>query len=287
MQGHILFPGFISRNGGMGDDIIVIGPLARSAKDIEKVMKIIVKPGETDRTAWRIELPPPRKIALKEYKIGLWLDDPANPVDGRVGDRIQTFVEDLAKLAPNIVDQKPEIDFQASHDVYVRLAGALNGSILPDEVFEKINREKKRLTGRGDAKAQFVKGATQLHREWMMLNIERIRLQQQWAAFFKGFDALLMPVAPVAAFPHDHKPFYSRHLTVNGREAPYVNALYGWAGLAGVAYLPATVVPVGLTSTGLPVGIQIVGPYLEDRTTIHLATLIEDAMGGFVPPPLP
>jgi amidase len=249
-------------------------------------MTLIAKPGETDRTAWRIELPPPRKTVLKEYKIGLWLDDPANPVDSRVGNRIQTFVEDLSKLAPKIVDRKPEIDFHKSHDVYVRLAAALNGSILPDEVFEKIYREKKSMTGRDDAKTQFIKGATQLHREWMKLNIERIRLQQQWASFFKGFDALLMPVAPVAAFPHDHKPFYDRHVMVNGRDVPYVDALYGWAGLAGVAYLPATVMPAGLTSAGLPVGIQIVGPYLEDRTTIHLATLIEDAMGGFVPPRL-
>jgi amidase len=205
-----------------------------------------------------------------------------------VGDRIQTFVDELSTLAPMIADRRPDIDFSKSHAVYAGLSAALNGSTVSHKVFDRLCLERENLDGpNDDARSRFIRGATQLHREWILAHNDRIRLQQRWTAFFKGFDALLMPVAPVAAFPHDHRPFYDRRVTVNGRDVPYVDALCGWAGLAGVAYLPATVVPVGLTSTGLPVGIQIVGPYLEDRTTIHLATLIEDAMGGFVPPRLP
>jgi amidase len=65
LRGHIPFPALISeRNGGTGADIVVIGPLARSAKDIEQVISLMARPGKTDRTAWRIELPPPRKSAL-------------------------------------------------------------------------------------------------------------------------------------------------------------------------------------------------------------------------------
>ena len=48
--------------------------------------------------------------------------------------------------------------------------------------------------------------------------------------------------------------------------------------------LPATAVPIERTDTGLPVGIQIVGPYLEDRTTLAFARLVEREFGGFVPP---
>jgi amidase len=288
LQGHIPFPALMAdHNGGIGADIVVIGPLARSARDIEQVMTLIARPAKTDRTAWRIELPPPRKSTLREYKIGLWLDDPANPVDSQVGDRIQSFVDELSTLAPSIADRRPEVNFLKSHALYVGLSAALNGSTLSPEVFEKLCLEKTTQNEPDDnARSRFIRGATQLHRQWILLHNDRIRLQQQWAEFFKEFDVLLMPVAPVAAFPHDHGPFYDRHVTVNGLDTPYVDALYSWAGLAGVAYLPATVVPVGLTSNGLPVGIQIVGPYLEDRTTIHVATLIEDAMGGFVPPSL-
>ena len=43
--------------------------------------------------------------------------------------------------------------------------------------------------------------------------------------------------------------------------------------------------PIGLTKGGLPIGAQIIGPYLEDRTTIAFAGLLEQAFGGFKPPP--
>jgi amidase len=251
-------------------------------------MRVIVRPGKTDRRAWRIELPPPRKTTLKEYKIGLWLDDPASPVDSRVAERLHVFVDELSRLTPHLADRRPNIDFSKSHAVYTGLSAALNGSTLPPAVFDRLCQEKTALDGSNDAaRSRFVRGATQLHREWVLAHTGRIRLQQRWAAFFEDFDALLMPVAPVPAFPHDHRPFYERRVTVNGRDVSYVDALYAWPGLAGLAYLPATVMPAGLTSTGLPVGIQIVGPYLEDRTPIHLAALIEDALGGFVPPCLP
>jgi Asp-tRNA(Asn)/Glu-tRNA(Gln) amidotransferase A subunit family amidase len=59
--------------------------------------------------------------------------------------------------------------------------------------------------------------------------------------------------------------------------------LFGWAGLASACYLPATVIPVGRTG-GLPVGMQIVGPYLEDRTTLDLAGRLSELVGEFVPP---
>ena len=48
--------------------------------------------------------------------------------------------------------------------------------------------------------------------------------------------------------------------------------------------LPATTAPVGLMRDGLPVGIQIIGPYLEDATPIDLASRLADVTGGFRAP---
>jgi amidase len=48
--------------------------------------------------------------------------------------------------------------------------------------------------------------------------------------------------------------------------------------------LPATTAPIGLTKDGLPVGIQIIGPYLEDATPIDLAGKLTEIIGGFQPP---
>jgi len=87
------------------------------------------------------------------------------------------------------------------------------------------------------------------------------------------------------AFPHDDEPDGAkRTLMLNGKPTPYFAQL-AWAGMATVANLPATVFPAGRTAAGLPFGLQAIGPYLEDRTTIGFAGLVEREFGGFRPPP--
>jgi amidase len=58
-----------------------------------------------------------------------------------------------------------------------------------------------------------------------------------------------------------------------------------WAGIALLSGLPATTMPVSRTEDGLPIGMQIIGNYPEDRTTIAFAGLVERELGGFTPPP--
>ena len=58
-----------------------------------------------------------------------------------------------------------------------------------------------------------------------------------------------------------------------------------WAGVATLPGLPSTAMPIGLSEGGLPIGMQIIGPYLEDRTPLVFAALVEGEFGGFTPPP--
>ena len=63
-------------------------------------------------------------------------------------------------------------------------------------------------------------------------------------------------------------------------------AVVWWTGMFGVVGLPSAVPPVGRTPAGLPVGMQVVAPYLHDRDAIALAGLIADAAGaGYAVPP--
>jgi amidase len=57
-----------------------------------------------------------------------------------------------------------------------------------------------------------------------------------------------------------------------------------WVGLAAVDYLPATVAPAGFTSSGLPVGVQIIGPQYGDNTCLAFARLLEQEFQDFVTP---
>jgi amidase len=57
-----------------------------------------------------------------------------------------------------------------------------------------------------------------------------------------------------------------------------------WAGLTGVSYLPSTIVPTGLDSQALPIGVQIVAREMGDLTSIDFARLVDRELGGFVAP---
>jgi amidase len=133
--------------------------------------------------------------------------------------------------------------------------------------------------------AIYVRGANVGWGDWQAAANIRTRLQRQWATLFKQCDVVLCPVMSTVAFKHDHSDSSTRRLDVDGQSQPYTNHII-WAGPATSAGLPATVAPIGRTETGLPIGVQIIGPYLEDSTPIQFAQLLEQAFGGFVPPVL-
>jgi len=123
------------------------------------------------------------------------------------------------------------------------------------------------------------------HREWMQANAMRGGLRAQWRALFREFDVVLCPIMPTPAYPHDHSPDQNaRRIVVDNQEFPYTDQLV-WPGIATCPGLPSTAIPVTRSAEGLPIGVQLVGPWLEDRTPLKLAQLIEQNFGGFVPPP--
>ena len=115
---------------------------------------------------------------------------------------------------------------------------------------------------------------------------ERARLRTVWGEWFEGFDALLCPVLPVPAFPHNQEgDIFSRTVVVNDEHHPYL-LLTSWTGLIGIVGLPSAVPPIGRTPAGIPVGVQVVTPYLRDREAILLAGVIAEVSGGgYQPPP--
>ena len=127
------------------------------------------------------------------------------------------------------------------------------------------------------------------HHDWLVANGARVRCRRQWADFFREWDVVVAPIMPTPAFPHDHTPHDfpepdPRRIEIDGQSFPYLDQLI-WAAMATFPGLPATVAPIELSPDGLPIGVQIIGPYLEDRTPIAFAELMEREFGGFVAPP--
>lgn len=104
-------------------------------------------------------------------------------------------------------------------------------------------------------------------------------------ALFREWDVVLCPPMPTPAYPHDHSaPYSARQIEIDGKMYPYSDQLV-WPEIATTPGLPATAAPIDRSENGLPIGVQIVGPHLEDRTTIAFAALMEREFGGFTPPP--
>jgi amidase len=129
-----------------------------------------------------------------------------------------------------------------------------------------------------------LRGFTMSHTAWIRSSGIRNGLRARWQELLQEVDVILCPPMPTPAFPHDHSPRVGRKLDIDGEKIDYDEQL-AWCAIATLCGLPATVAPIGRTEAGLPIGVQIIGGYLEDRTTIAFAGLIERELGGFSCPP--
>jgi amidase len=162
---------------------------------------------------------------------------------------------------------------------------SIMAAALTPEQYEQLRQGAAGIDpSTSDPTAQAVRGMVLSHREWLAANEQRQRLRRRWAELFRDYDVLLCPVSATPAFPHDHSDFATRTIDIDGATHPYLVQIF-WAGVTIAPLLPSTVVPVGRTPAGLPVGLQVVSAYLEDRNSLRFAQLLEDVTGGFEAPP--
>jgi amidase len=268
-------------------DLETAGPIARSALDLDLAVQVLSGPSDSEARAWRLHLPPPRKRSLREYRLAAWLDDPAAPVDASLRERLEAVIGEL-RAAGATVDEvaRPGFTLEENSRLFMRVLYGSMASGLPDAQFRKLQDRGAGLAEGDDSfRARLTRDTVQTHRDFDLARELRERQRTRWAGFFDRHDALLCPAFPTSAFPHDHASDMARRtLLVNGVAHPYLGTLLGWPALAGLSSLPGTAAPVGFTREGLPAGIQVVGPYLEDRTAIHVAGLVAEVCGGYVPP---
>ena len=279
-QGHAL-PGMEA-----GPDIAVVGPLARSARDLAMAMDIVAGPEPLESPGWQLNLPRPSKRSLADYKVAIWPNDERAPVDQEVADRCQSVGDTLARLGATVSDTaRPALDFGNAHITYLYLLNGVMAAGLPPEVLA----EQRKLVEASDPEdlstnVVMARAAVQGHGEWLRHHNAQVRLRRAWRGFFDEWDILICPQTATPAFPHDHRPFEERTLTVNNEEQPYFQQLF-WAGAITVGYLPSTIFPTGPSRQGLPIGLQAVSAEYNDYVCIDFSRLLADEMGGFTPPP--
>lgn len=280
MRGHIPPP-----PGSLSDfELGVGGPLARSAYDLELAMDLLASPAELDQTAWSLRIPASRHEKLSDFRVAMWADAKHYTIDARCLQAMEEYANDLRRAGVKVDDKaRPEIDPVDSYDVYLNILIAVMAAGMPPipDTFAPDDRSYA---------ARFARAGRLSYQEFARHAEKREHISRAWRAFFEKYDVLLCPIMPTVAFPHDTSSIeeggqFTRTLLVDGKPRPYLDNLQ-WPGLITVANLPATAVPTGRIVDGMPTGLQIAGPYLEDRTTLRFAQLAEKEFGGFVRPPV-
>ena len=253
--------------GTIEADINVHGPIARSAGDLEMLLKVLVR---KDGPLVAALAPPPDDVT--NLKVAAWLDDSFCPVDKEVLAVMDEAVTSLEEAGVSVDrEARPDVDPEEASSLGLWLVSAAVVQSIAPETLEGLEVESA--------------SAKTSHRDWLVRCAEREIVRDKWAEFFDSFDAVIMPISFVPPFPHNQDgDFGTRTLICNGEERPYADLLR-WTILTGMAYLPATTPPIGFDDDGLPISFQVVGPYGGDYTTIRLAGYIAELRGGYQAPP--
>jgi amidase len=241
--------------------LAVVGPLARTASDLDLALSVLAGPEPEEAKGYKLDLPPPRHTRIDAYRVLILDQHPAVATDGVMRDAIAGLGRKLRDLGADVAVSSSRLpDLASQHGVYMGLLGAAMSRGSP--------------------------AGTNLNaHDWMNLQDAQVAYRRQWDGFFRDFDVIVAPAFGTVAFPHIDEPDNEkRTLRIDGRETAYFDQL-AWPGLALLPNLPATVAPIGISPEGLPVAVQVIGAYLEDRTTIAFAGHLEREFGGFRPPP--
>ena len=271
-------------------DLSVIGPMARCAADLSLLLDVIAGPDPLDAgKAYSLALPPPRHTRAEGFSRAAdrHRSGHADRQGGarhagkarresrqgrRQGRPQQSAVAGLRRIEPAL---------HADADVVPR------GVLCAGSLCRRAGRRGRACRPSDNSlAAERLRGIALSHRDWLMADGGRSRLRAQWRELFKTYDAVICPIMPTPAYPHDHSDDQEkRRIKIDGKDYVYPDQL-AWPGIATLPGLPSTAIPTGFSPDGLPVGVQIVGPWLEDRTPLKLAELIEREFGGFKPPPM-
>jgi amidase len=268
-------------------DIAVSGPLARSAKDLTVMLKLLSGPAGIEAHGLATRLPPSPKKKLKDFRVAIKLNSKVSDVDQPVQDLITScgsFLKDRIKKLS--YEARPDFTDEEVYQNYITLLRATATEFITQDEYDAAFAKAKTYAN-DDASyiALTTRAYAMSHRDWLLANERRHQLRYIWDAFFQDWDVMLIPTAASAAWPHNHDgERQDRMITVNGKQVSGIDQRF-WAGYSCNFFLPSTAVPLGLTPQGLPSGMQIVSREYGDYTALRFAELLEQEFYSFIPPP--
>ena len=264
------------------------GPMARSVRDLALGLDVLAGPLPEDAVAWHLDLPAAGAVEVSDLRNGVDLDDHAHPVAPDVRDVLRSAFDRLAVAGAQVEEIGLPVPLSDMYASWQRLVLPIIGADLPDDVRAELRAAAPAMTG-DDTASRALRSMVADVRDRARADQARQLQRRRWATAFETYDVVLCPVLQLAAHPHDLRPIAERTIEIDGVVAPYAD-LVAWCGGIGAMLLPVAAIPAGRTTgegpgNGLPVGVQVVGPFLQDRAVLAAADAITGVLGGFEPPP--
>lgn len=263
----------------------VAGPLARNAADLKLLLEICGGPVEPESIAYFWKLPEVRKSNLKEFRIKYVMNDPLCPLSSEIKPVMESAFDKFGKAGLNMEEGWPAtIDPEEQYFNYLYLLHAYVSGGADENEIDRLRVQ----AGQDELSLSKVRAMafTNRHKFFQQQESKRLKARDNWQEYFREYDAFILPVAFVPAFPHIEKPWFpnnpdpaKQRILVTPEGARDYDDILFWISFATLTGLPSTVFPAGLTRTGLPVGLQVIGPFLEDATPIYLAGKLAEISG--------
>jgi amidase len=264
-------------------DLAVAGPLARCAEDLALALSVLAGPDVPDSIGLRLDLPVSRHVRLQDFRILVLTEHPLISISNETSNAIDHLASGLVRAGVAVSRGSTLVpDLEQTATCYTTLFMSLSASFWPVEAYDRVKAMVSSASaGFNQGRVQRALAATLSHRDWIGADQLRAGLRKQWQNLLNEFDVVICPTMPTVALPHNQSPDREARRVEMNDVKMYYEDQDPWLTIASVSGLPSTVAPVGRSTSGLPIGVQIIGPYMGDRTSILFAGLIERTFGGF------
>jgi Asp-tRNA(Asn)/Glu-tRNA(Gln) amidotransferase A subunit family amidase len=254
----------------------VVGPMARTVGDVQLLFDVMAGPDDGDPCAAPVSLWRIGAQDLKKTRIGYFEDDGRTPVTPEIRNAVRTAAEALKRAGFEVVPFRPE-GLERARQLWWKMFGIAGGMLLRPMT-------RGREADVSPTLREFLAWVAEdpPHSGQSMLDtwIQRDGVRAQFLAQTREMPILLCPVASIPAFRHGERSW-----TIDGKQVKYLDAwsYTEWFNLIGN---PGTVVPVGKSPDGLPIGVQVVGRPWEDERVLGVAAVLESECGAWQRPSL-
>jgi len=274
--GRIPSTGHFPVSAGPFASIGVVGPMARTVADLKIIFEAMQGPDVGDTNAAPVPLRWPSEDETREVRVGYFEDDGRTPVTAETRATVRTAAEALRSAGFQVDLTRPE-GLEEARQLWWKYF-VVAGGMLIKPMF------KGRESDLSPILRQFLEWsaaepaltAETLLDAWIRRDI----LRAPFLAQMEQYPILLCPAAAIPAFRHGERSWQIGDKTVHYLDAWSYTEFFNLLGN------PAAVVPVGSSSEGLPIGVQIVGQPWQEEQVLSVAAALEKECGAWRVPPL-